>query len=268
VTLDFRLSTPEVTGFPSQPLPPRPNTPFLRFMTSHGLSSSAVETLAGFTAGIVSTLSLHPLDLVKTRLQGKLLFSSQDYMVRLIWTSLVDRSSSSRLGSSLRIIREISYHEGGFAAFYRGLAPNLVGNSTSWALYFLCYSSLKDAIRTYRQGNNHMLASSDYFIASGTAGMPDMESNFSSYALTCGHLKALSRRFWPIQSGWSKLVCYQPALMYPGRTRHSRRVYTKSTTRRAYLASTVVLSQRCLGSVMLPFNSWLMSSWNSSDPRR
>jgi solute carrier family 25 folate transporter 32 len=53
-------------------------------MTSHGLSSSAVETLAGFTAGIVSTLSLHPLDLVKTRLQGKLLFSSQDYMVRLI----------------------------------------------------------------------------------------------------------------------------------------------------------------------------------------
>ncbi|KAJ6023252.1 hypothetical protein N7499_008576 [Penicillium canescens] len=120
-------------------------------MTSHGFSSSVVETLAGFTAGIVSTLSLHPLDLVKTRLQ-------------------VDRSSSSRLGSSLRIIREISHHEGGFAAFYRGLAPNLVGNSTSWALYFFCYSSLKDALRIYRQRRNHMLASSDYFLASGSAG--------------------------------------------------------------------------------------------------
>lgn len=36
-----------------------------------GLSPSFVETVAGFTAGIVSTLCLHPLDLVKTRLQGK-----------------------------------------------------------------------------------------------------------------------------------------------------------------------------------------------------
>ncbi|OKO98579.1 Mitochondrial folate transporter/carrier [Penicillium subrubescens] len=62
----------------------------------------------------------------------------------------VDRSSPSRLGSSLRIIREISTHEGGLRAFYRGLAPNLIGNSTSWALYFLCYGSLKDAIRIYR----------------------------------------------------------------------------------------------------------------------
>ncbi|KAJ5302042.1 hypothetical protein N7508_006905 [Penicillium antarcticum] len=146
-----------------------PKPTLFRFMTSHGFSSSAVETLAGFTAGIVSTLSLHPLDLVKTRLQGKL-FSTLDPMMRLIWTSSVDRSSSSRLGNSLRIIREISHHEGGFAAFYRGLAPNLVGNSTSWALYFLCYSSLKDALRTYRQRSNHMLASSDYFLASGSAG--------------------------------------------------------------------------------------------------
>lgn len=45
-----------------------------KFMTSHGFSSSFVETLAGFTAGVMSTLSLHPLDMVKTRLQGE--FSS------------------------------------------------------------------------------------------------------------------------------------------------------------------------------------------------
>src|SRR3954469_23679860 len=116
-------------------------------------------------------------------------------MVRLNWTSLVDRSSSSRLGSSLRIIRDISHHEGGFAAFYRGLAPNLVGNSTSWALYFLCYSSLKDALRTYRQRSNHMLASSDYFLASGSAGMSELFGPKScSYTLTCGRMKALLRR--------------------------------------------------------------------------
>ncbi|KAJ5180368.1 hypothetical protein N7492_003578 [Penicillium capsulatum] len=116
-----------------------------------GLSSSFVETVAGFTAGIVSTLCLHPLDLVKTRLQ-------------------VDRSSSSRVGSSLRIIRDISRHESGLAAFYRGLAPNLIGNSTSWGLYFLWYGSLKDAIGSYRAKDGGFLTSADYFLASGTAG--------------------------------------------------------------------------------------------------
>ena len=43
-----------------------------RFMNAQdGLSSSFVESVAGFTAGIISTLCLHPLDLIKTRLQGK-----------------------------------------------------------------------------------------------------------------------------------------------------------------------------------------------------
>ncbi|KAJ5147721.1 hypothetical protein N7526_001073 [Penicillium atrosanguineum] len=120
-------------------------------MTGHGLSSSFVETVAGFTAGIATTLSLHPLDLVKTRLQ-------------------VDRTSSSRLGNSLRIAHRVFQTEGGLAAFYRGLAPNLIGNSTSWALYFLCYSSFKDAICSYREREGWMLTSSDYFLASGTAG--------------------------------------------------------------------------------------------------
>ncbi|KAJ5333288.1 uncharacterized protein N7506_007071 [Penicillium brevicompactum] len=121
---------------------------FAGFMTSHGFSSSFVETLAGFTAGVASTLSLHPLDMVKTRLQ-------------------VDRSSSARLGSSVRIIRGIFSREGGLGAFYRGLTPNVIGNSTSWALYFLCYSRLKEAIGSYRDKRGQILTSSDYFLASG-----------------------------------------------------------------------------------------------------
>lgn len=33
--------------------------------------ASGVETVAGFTAGVVSTLIFHPLDVIKTRLQGE-----------------------------------------------------------------------------------------------------------------------------------------------------------------------------------------------------
>ncbi|KAE8388867.1 hypothetical protein ETB97_012894 [Aspergillus alliaceus] len=123
------------------------------FMTDKdGFSSSFMETVAGFTAGIVSTLCLHPLDLIKTRLQ-------------------VDRSSSSRVGGSLRVVRSIFQDEGGITAFYRGLTPNIIGNSTSWALYFLCYGNIKTAMRTWRSSREGELASSDYFLASGAAGM-------------------------------------------------------------------------------------------------
>ncbi|CAG8903161.1 unnamed protein product [Penicillium salamii] len=83
----------------------------------------------------------------------------------------VDRSSSSRLGSSIHIIRDIFQREGGLAAFYRGLTPNVIGNSTSWGLYFLCYSSLKGTVREYRDRRGEVLLSSDYFLTSGGAGM-------------------------------------------------------------------------------------------------
>lgn len=39
--------------------------------TSHELSSSFVELVAGFTAGTAATLAVHPFDVLKTRLQSK-----------------------------------------------------------------------------------------------------------------------------------------------------------------------------------------------------
>jgi solute carrier family 25 folate transporter 32 len=35
------------------------------------LAPALVETIAGFSAGIASTLTAHPLDVIKTRLQSK-----------------------------------------------------------------------------------------------------------------------------------------------------------------------------------------------------
>lgn len=135
--------------------------------TSIQISPSLVESAAGFSAGVVSTLAVHPFDIVKTRLQ-------------------IEQNERSRPGGSLRVMRRIA-HEGGegkmklggvMQSFYRGLAPNMIGNSVSWALYFLFYQNVKDLIRAARSRTNpatklgkQELRSSDYFVASGLAGV-------------------------------------------------------------------------------------------------
>ncbi len=67
------------------------------------------------------------------------------------------------------MIRNIAREEGSLTAFYRGLSPNIVGNSVSWALYFLWYDKLKKGLGVYH-GSTYQLSYYDFFIASGTAG--------------------------------------------------------------------------------------------------
>ena len=152
---------------------PRVYPPLEGRQPSVALSPSLVESVAGFTAGIVSTLAVHPFDVVKTRLQ-------------------IERNAKARPGSSWRVIRQIaseavqdSSHgtalrtafandsQGVVKAFYRGLMPNMMGNSVSWALYFMWYGNIKDLVRSARATNTgqSQLRSSDYFIASGIAGV-------------------------------------------------------------------------------------------------
>lgn len=78
------------------------------------------------------------------------------------------------------MIREIYRTEGGITAFYRGLTPNLVGNSTSWAVYFLFYGKIKDTIRNTRTFDKDGLGASEYFLASGAAGMYCVTYMFTS----------------------------------------------------------------------------------------
>ena len=72
-------------------------------------------------------------------------------------------------GSSFRIIQGIVRDEGSLTAFYRGLSPNIIGNSISWALYFLWYDRLKNGLQVYH-GSKESLSYYDFFVASGAAG--------------------------------------------------------------------------------------------------
>jgi solute carrier family 25 (mitochondrial folate transporter), member 32 len=130
------------------------------------LAPSLIESAAGFTAGCVSTLAVHPFDIVKTRLQ-------------------IEQNERSRPGGSWRVMKKIAA-EGGISSvpagiirnFYRGLMPNMIGNSVSWALYFMWYDNIKTLIRVGRARTNpsmklgkQELRGSDYFVASGAAGI-------------------------------------------------------------------------------------------------
>ncbi|OQU99740.1 hypothetical protein CLAIMM_05328 [Cladophialophora immunda] len=122
---------------------------------SHGLSPASIETIAGLSAGLISTVIVHPLDIIKTRLQ-------------------VDTSAHPLLNSSRAVLRDILRNEGPsrLAALYRGLSPNLVGNSAGWALYFLWYREAQDAIRNLRgyAASQHLTAV-DYLTASSASGL-------------------------------------------------------------------------------------------------
>ena len=136
----------------------------------HGLSPAFIETIAGLSAGLVSTIVVHPLDIIKTRLQGE--FSFPVYQCAEL-TLLVDTSAHPLINSSRAVFRDILRNEGPtrLAALYRGLTPNLVGNSCGWALYFLWYRQAQDLIRSYRGYTpTQSLTSLDYVAASGASG--------------------------------------------------------------------------------------------------
>ncbi|KAF7846373.1 hypothetical protein BT93_L4488 [Corymbia citriodora subsp. variegata] len=121
---------------------------------SGSISPNAVETIAGLSAGFVSTIVVHPLDIIKTRMQ-------------------LDTSAHPLLNSSRSVLQDILRNEGPtrLAALYRGLTPNLVGNASGWGLYFLWYKQGQDLVRKARGYSSiHQMNSLDYIIASAGAG--------------------------------------------------------------------------------------------------
>lgn len=136
------------------------------------ISPSIVESIAGFTAGMVSTLVVHPFDVIKTRLQLKPTAKSAPgdtwrIMQEIGNEAIRENTTSTGIASRNKVVIQ---------AFYRGLMPNMIGNSVSWALYFMWYGNIKDLVRTVRvktQGEEkgRRLGSMDYFLASGLSGI-------------------------------------------------------------------------------------------------
>ncbi|KAI8897901.1 mitochondrial carrier domain-containing protein [Globomyces pollinis-pini] len=107
-------------------------------------SQATDQALAGFLAGTVSTGVLHPLDLIKTRLQV---------------------NETSRISISKIVINAAK--KDGVLSFYRGISANLAGASLSWGLFFFWYSKMKTSMSN---GDNDKLSPIGHLSASATAG--------------------------------------------------------------------------------------------------
>lgn len=103
--------------------------------------TTTTELIAGLTAGSASTLVMHPLDVIKVKLQ-------------------VTPSSGDRHRLYSEIVK-LLFQEGDasrklqFAQIYRGLAINMIGNGISWGLYFMINRELLQLQSHYKSPNNY-----------------------------------------------------------------------------------------------------------------
>ncbi|KAF8556313.1 mitochondrial carrier [Imleria badia] len=104
---------------------------------------------AGLGAGVAAVLCMHPLDLLKVKLQ--------------VSTTKPEGGIGKQIWHSLRGI----YTEQGWKGLYRGVGPNIAGNASSWGLYFLFYNMLKK--RASGDDPNFRLSPGAYLLCSAQA---------------------------------------------------------------------------------------------------
>lgn len=110
--------------------------------SSQAASSSSSHLVAGAGAGFIATTLLHPLDLIKTRVQVQ------------------EASGGRRLPMymhTLHAVRTIVLLEG-VPGLYQGLLPNIVGSVVSWGLYMHFYSRCKESLSEHVQGSTLYLS--------------------------------------------------------------------------------------------------------------
>ncbi|KAI8993658.1 mitochondrial carrier domain-containing protein [Pilobolus umbonatus] len=110
------------------------------------------HSVAGASAGIISSMITCPLDVVKTRIQNQGGFER------------VQLEYKGTLGT----LRRIRYEEG-FKGLYRGLGPTIAGYLPTWAIYFTVYDYCKLNWAQYlgKEGREWLL----HIASAMTAGM-------------------------------------------------------------------------------------------------
>ncbi|XP_015252362.1 mitochondrial folate transporter/carrier-like [Cyprinodon tularosa] len=110
-----------------------------------------IENLvAGLSGGVVSTMVLHPLDLVKIR------FAVSD--------GLELRPKYSGIMHCMRSV----WHQEGLRGLYQGVTPNIWGAGASWGLYFFFYNAIKGYTK---EGRQEELSPAEHLVSAAEAGI-------------------------------------------------------------------------------------------------
>ncbi|KAJ3306816.1 hypothetical protein HDV03_003853 [Kappamyces sp. JEL0829] len=108
-----------------------------------------IQSFCGFCAGAISTVILHPLDLVKVRLQ--VMEENQRVLLRKQLPGIIKTE--------------------GYRGLYRGIGPNFAGATVSWGLYFFYYSAIKEFMADANDPTQKNLSPMQHLSASAIAGM-------------------------------------------------------------------------------------------------
>jgi len=123
-------------------------------------ASSGQHLLAGISGGVLSTLVLHPIDLVKIRFQVHEGFSTVQGKV-----GVPKRPHYTGVFDAFKTI----YGQEGVKGLYRGVSPNVVGAGLSWGLYFLIYNLSKTRLQQYTCRDH--LSALEHVLAASEAGV-------------------------------------------------------------------------------------------------
>ncbi|EJT42060.1 FLX1-like protein [Saccharomyces kudriavzevii IFO 1802] len=128
------------------------------------------EIISGLTAGSITTLVVHPLDLLKVRLQLSATNAQKVHYGPSTVIQEIVRSSVSNRHRTLNVVNEL----------YRGLTINLCGNAIAWGVYFGLYGVTKELIYKLVAGpeqsqlkgasNDHKMNSLIYLSAGAASG--------------------------------------------------------------------------------------------------
>ncbi|CAJ1061942.1 mitochondrial folate transporter/carrier-like [Xyrichtys novacula] len=135
------------TGLSGKPVPAVSLGGHVKQVFSHVRIGNLV---AGLSGGVVSTLVLHPLDLVKIR------FAVSD--------GLDVRPKYSGIFHCMRSV----WQQEGLRGLYQGVTPNVWGAGASWGLYFLFYNAIKSYTKEGRQTE---LSATEHLVSAAQAGI-------------------------------------------------------------------------------------------------
>jgi solute carrier family 25 folate transporter 32 len=127
--------------------------------------------ISGLSAGMISTLILHPFDLIKTRLQVQT--GTKIHQQSITQPPLSEYTKPKAITplykNSLDVCRSIIKNEG-ISSFYKGLEANLAGNTLAWGLYFFGYNRIKSYLTHYLHSGRKELNAGEHMLAASLTG--------------------------------------------------------------------------------------------------